>query len=80
MDLISVPPIIREFLIYHETIKGHSSKTVDEYYLDLRTFFRFVKLRRGLVSADIDFNDIPIDDVDLDMIKSVTLDDVYAFL
>ena len=80
MDLISVPPIIRDFLIYHETIKGHSSKTVDEYYLDLRTFFRFVKLRRGLVSADIDFNDIPIDDVDLDMIKSVTLDDVYAFL
>lgn len=45
------PEIIKSFLIYHETIKGHSSKTVEEYYLDLRTFFRYMKIVRGLVSA-----------------------------
>ena len=28
------PEIIKSFLIYHETIKGHSPKTVEEYYLD----------------------------------------------
>lgn len=75
-----VPDIIRSFLTYHETIKGHSRKTVDEYYLDLRTFFRFLKLKRNLVSDETQFNDIPINDVDLEFVKSISLTDVYDFL
>ena len=43
------PPVLRDYLIYHETIKGHSRATVDEYFLDLRNFFRFLKIERGLV-------------------------------
>ena len=38
------PPILRDFLVYHETIQAHSKKTVDEYFLDLRTFFRYMKI------------------------------------
>jgi len=75
-----VPDIIRSFLTYHETIKGHSRKTVDEYYLDLRTFFRFMKYKRGLVPDDIPFNEISINDIDLDFVKSISLTDVYDFL
>lgn len=41
------PPILRDFLVYHETIQGHSPKTVDEYFLDLRSFFRYLKLENG---------------------------------
>lgn len=74
------PEAIRSFLTYHETIKGHSSKTVDEYYLDLRTFFRFLKVKRSLVPKDRPFDEITIDDIDLSFIKSVTLTDVYDFL
>lgn len=44
------PAIIRDFLVYHETIQGHSRKTVDEYYLDLRNFFRFMKIEKGKAS------------------------------
>ena len=40
------PPILQEFLNYHESILSHSAKTVDEYFLDLRSFFRYLKLRR----------------------------------
>ena len=40
------PEVIREFLVYHETIKGHSKKTVDEYFLDLRTLFRYLKIKK----------------------------------
>ena len=40
------PPILRDFLSYHETIKAHSRKTVDEYFLDLRNFFRYLKQTR----------------------------------
>ena len=36
------PQILREFLVYHETIKGQSQLTISEYYLDLRMFFRFM--------------------------------------
>ena len=33
------PRILLEFLSYHETVKAHSQKTVDEYYLDLHRWF-----------------------------------------
>ncbi|MBR5489853.1 MAG: tyrosine recombinase XerC, partial [Oscillospiraceae bacterium] len=74
------PKILRDFLIYHETIKGHSKKTVDEYYLDLRTFFRFLKLNRNMVPRTTDIEEIPIYDIDLDFVKTVTLTEVYEFL
>lgn len=74
------PDIIRRFLTYHETIKGHSRKTVDEYFLDLRTFFRYMKLSRNLVPRDTALEEISIMDIDLDFVKSVSLSDIYAFL
>jgi len=74
------PDIIKEFLNYLQTIKGKSIKTVDEYYLDLRTFFRFIKQERGLVDVSTEFCDIKIDDVNLELIKSVTLTDCYEFM
>lgn len=74
------PKILRDFLIYHETIKGHSQNTVDEYFLDLRTFFRFLKLHRGLVPRSAELEEITIDDVDLDFVRAVTLSEVYEYL
>ena len=63
------PKLLRDFLTYHETIRGHSQNTVDEYYLDLRTFFRFLKLHRGLVPRTSELDDIPIGDVDVEFVK-----------
>ena len=81
MNYISeAPPIIRDYLTYHETIKGHSKLTVNEYFLDLRTFFRYIKLKRGLCGTAENLEDISIDDVDLELVKSVTLADIYDFL
>ncbi len=78
MELMAKAPIIlREYLGYMETIRGKSSKTVEEYYIDLRTFFRYLKLSRGLIDKKIDFKDINIDDINLDIISSVTLTEVY---
>jgi len=81
MDYLSESPqILRDFLVYHETIKGHSSATVDEYFLDLRMFFRYLKMHRRLVPPKTPFDNISISDVDLDFVASVTLAEVYAFL
>ena len=74
------PGILRDFLTYHETIRGHSQNTVDEYYLDLRTFFRFLKLNRGLVPRSTELEEIDILDVDLDFVRRVTLTEVYEYL
>lgn len=74
------PPILRDFLTYHETIQGHSRKTVDEYFLDLRNFFRFIKIEKGNVPRTAEFNEVSIDDVDLALVNSVTLTDVYSYM
>jgi integrase/recombinase XerC len=75
------PPLVREFLFYMETIKGRSKNTVHGYYTDLCTFFRFMKLHRHYINSDeIPFQDIPIQDIDLDFIQTITLSDVYEFL
>ena len=74
------PEVIKGFLIYHETIKGHSPKTVEEYYLDLRTFFRYMKISRGLVPRDTELEDISIKDIDIGFVKSITVSDAYEYL
>lgn len=74
------PEIIRDFLVYHETIRGHSKKTTDEYYLDLRMLFRFLKREKGLVPDGTPFDEISIRDIDLNFVKSVTLSDIYEYL
>ena len=77
---LEAPELIRDFLIYHETIQGHSPKTVDEYYLDLRNFFRYMKIVKQLVPKTAEFDHISISDIDLDFIRSVRLSDIYAYM
>ena len=74
------PTILRDFLTYHEAIQGHSKKTVDEYYLDLRNFFRYIKLEKNLIPRSTEFDDIDISDVDLDLVQKVNLSDVYSYM
>lgn len=74
------PQVLRDFLIYHETIKGQSPLTIQEYYLDLRMFLRFIKLMRNDMPMHTVLDDIPIHDVDLQLIGSVTTADVFDFL
>ncbi len=78
--LQEAPPVIRDYLVYLETIMGRSPRTVSEYYLDLRTFFRYLQQRRRLVSPQLDFDQIPLDAVDLPMVKSVTRTEILDFL
>ncbi|MBE6986037.1 MAG: tyrosine recombinase XerC [Ruminococcaceae bacterium] len=74
------PQVLRDFLIYHETIKGQSSLTISEYYLDLRMFFRFMMLMRNDMPIHTRLDDIPIKDIDLDFIRSITTSDIFDFL
>jgi len=77
---LDAPPLVRDFLTYHETIQGHSKKTVDEYYLDLRNFFRYIKIEKGRVPRATPLDEIDVGDVDLALIRSVRLSDIYAYM
>lgn len=74
-----IPLILEDFLNYMETIKGSSPNTVKEYYFDLRTFLRFMKKRFKLV-ADVEFEEIAIEDIDLDFIKRIGIQDLHAYI
>lgn len=74
------PPVLRDFLAYHETVKAHSKRTVDEYFLDLRNFFRYLKQLRNPGLSGLSLDEIDISDVDLDFVAAVTLTDIYGYL
>jgi len=74
-----MPDVVAEFLNYMLTIKNKSEKTVLEYYYDLRTFLRYIKIIR--YSADEnEFDEIPVKDITIDDIKSIDLTDLYSFM
>ena len=74
------PQILRDFLTYHENIKGQSQLTIKEYYLDLRMFLRFMKLMRNDMPISTRLDDIPIKDIDVEFIRTITTSDVFDFL
>ena len=78
-ELDDIPEILRDFLEYHSTVKGHSDKTVVAYYTDLKILLRYLKRRRRLVSADVPFNEIDITDVDIEFLKQTRLEELYSY-
>ncbi len=74
------PNILRDFLVYHETIKGQSALTIQEYYLDLRMFLRFIKLMRSDMPIHSRLDDIDIKSIDISFIREITTSDIFEFL
>lgn len=74
------PPFVVEFLNYNEAIKSKSSATIDEYYLDLLIFLRYIKQLKGYADPSLSFDQIPINDISIEVLKTVTLQDLHAFL
>lgn len=74
------PVILQDFLNYLQTIKGKSVNTIQVYLYDLRVFLRFMKVHKKLVPASTDFDSIDITDVNEELLKTVTLSDLYAYM
>ena len=74
------PEYLQDFLFYMETIKGRSPRTVDGYYLDLRSFLRFLLIDNGIVPFDTDYKEIKISDASFDLVKNATRIDAMKFL
>ena len=75
------PQILKDYASYLVAIKGNSDKTVAEYLLDLRTFFRFLKMREAdLTLSPDEFEKLSIKDLSLTDIQKVTSQNIIDYL
>ncbi|MBQ8310221.1 MAG: tyrosine-type recombinase/integrase [Clostridia bacterium] len=73
--------LIQEYASYKLTIQGCSAKTVEEYLLDLRTFFRYLVAReRGIPFDSEEFFSLDITSVGLARLEKIRAEDIYEFL
>lgn len=81
INLDLLPPILREFAGYKSGIENCSARTVDEYLLDLRTFFRYMTaIRNGIEPYGSDFEALDIRGIDLAFIGAIKTEEIYEFL
>ena len=81
VQLNELPSLVREFASYKAVVQNASEKTISEYLLDLRTFFRFMLARDQKINPlSEDFEKIDVSKIDLDYIKHITQEDIFEFL
>ena len=81
VDLKTLPQLVRDFASYKSVIQNASEKTISEYLLDLRTFFRFLLAREKKIELDSEaFGNIDISHIDINYIRNIRTEDIYDFL
>ena len=75
-----MPDIVQQYAMYLRNIKGLSAKTVDSYCMDLRTFFRFLKMNQGLVPPGTSLENMSVRDIDLEFIRKLGSYDIFEFM
>lgn len=68
-------PLLEEYLSYLTVINGRSLNTLIEYRTDILMFFEFLCNRRKIERTKYDLSMI-----DTDFIRSIELNDIYAFI
>ena len=74
-----VPDILRNYLNYMLVIKGRSENTVKEYYYDLKTFFKYIHAIVNNLDI-LNLDKISLDDFNEQILKDVSLADLYEFM
>lgn len=75
------PDYLADYLTYMQLVKGRGERTVEAYYIDLRTFLRYLKIDRGDADTNkTEFEEISIADVPFEYVKKVRLIDAYNYL
>lgn len=73
------PTFLREYASYVAMIKGNSEKTVCEYLLDIRTFFRYLKTKDSDCTHE-EFEKVSIRELTVSDAESVTPQNIIDFL
>ncbi|MGG7163231.1 tyrosine recombinase XerC [Clostridium ihumii] len=77
------PYYVEDFLNYMRTVKGLSSSTLTAYTSDINLFLRFIKIHKNLSKSNVTFDnldDLEIDDISIDILKNLSISDLYAYI
>lgn len=75
------PSFLRQYASHMVTIKGNSEKTVCEYLLDLRTFFRFYLMKKADAEySPEEFEAISIKSLELSVLKEINRSFILEYL
>ena len=75
-----MPDLLQQYALYLRNIRGLSAKTVNEYCMDLRTFFRFLKAKDLGMTEYSRLAEISVRDIDLDYIRRIKALDIFEFM
>ena len=73
------PDFVNSFLDYTITILNKSPNTVKEYNYDIAMFLKFIMMHYQLTNSQ-DMKEVIIKDMNIEIIKKITLNDIHAFL
>jgi len=73
------PQFVNQFLEYQLTYKRKSINSVNEYNVDLRRFFRYMKYHFHLTDEDT-LENIKINDFTVDQLAAIKQEDIHAFI
>ncbi|MBR1384835.1 MAG: tyrosine-type recombinase/integrase [Ruminococcus sp.] len=74
------PYYLEQFLTNMKIIRNRADRTEEAYYIDLRTFLRYLKVKHRDVPDNMEWSDIKIADVPIEYIESFTLNDAHVYL
>lgn len=73
------PDFLNSFLDYSITILNKSPNSVKEYNYDLSIFLKYMKIHFNLTNSK-DYNNININDFDINTLRKITLEDIHSFI
>ena len=74
------PDYLRSFLTNLTLVRDRGDRTEEAYYIDIRTFLRYLKIANGMASRNDEYGEIKIADTPFEYVKKFTLSDAYEYL
>jgi site-specific recombinase XerD len=79
MNYFEAPPLLSNYLNYLKSIKGKSKNTIQEYFYDLRLFYRFFIGTSEKMKFD-ELDEINIVDCSEDFLKKLKIQDLHSYI
>lgn len=73
------PYYLNDFLTYMKVVKDRGERTIEAYYIDIRTFLRYLNIKHR-TAKESDFYSIPINDTPIEWLERFSLNDAYVYL
>ena len=74
------PEYLENFLTYIKVSKERSDRTEEAYYIDIRTFLRYLKVINNSTSKETNWQEIKVNDVPIEWLQRFTLLDAHKYL